>query len=426
MRGLRGILSGILTRPFAEIRADPALRAYGIALAAVQAIVAIWWLVGDRATRILGPDHDPLCWPGWVQCAAWRDGIAAQLDPLLYSLLAASVLAAALFIRRRTVPIACLLLIALKAIELAVMFADYRFRANQHYMALGALIAFIALPGRRDAVRLMLIAFYFGAGLLKLDAEWISGAALYAPLWFFDTPALITAACIYVIVLELGVIWALISHHRVAFWLALGQLVIFHVFSWPIVGFFYPMLMFGLIAIFPLCHLLPMSAAEPASPSLLRRFWTGRAAPAAYLAIALFAALQLLPVIIPGDEAITGEGRLAALHMFDARVECRSYVMVHHDRRAPRQVSLNGRLSHRIGCDPWVILSRARAVCERIDSHEAKPSRVDLRHFAGRATEPMRTVVRIDDLCGQRVPYAPFARNAWIALDGEPWPPSVP
>lgn len=421
-----GALRRFFAGPFDEIRTDPALRAYGIALAAVQAIVAIWWLLGDRAANILGPDHDPLCWPGWVQCLPWRDGIAAHLDALLYSLLAASLLAAALFIRRHTVPIACLLLIALKAIELAVMFADYRFRANQHYMALGALIAFIALPGRRDAVQCVIVAFYFGAGLLKLDAEWISGAALYAPLWFFDTPALITAACIYVIVLELGVIWALLSRHHIAFWLAFAQLVIFHVFSWPIVGFFYPMLMFGLIAIFPLCHLMPVSTTEPTPPSLLRRFWTGRAAPAAYAAIAVFAALQFVPVIIPGDEAITGEGRLAALHMFDARVECQSYVMVHRGRRTPRQVSLNGRLSHRIGCDPWVILTRARAVCDTIDSQEAEPPRVDLRHFAGRATEPMRTVVRIDDLCGQRVPYAPFARNAWIELHGEPWPPSVP
>ncbi|MCB9543927.1 MAG: hypothetical protein H6703_15980 [Myxococcales bacterium] len=398
---------------FDEIAGDRALRGYGIALAAVQCVVALHWLIGGRAAEVLA--QDPLCWPFATGCLGGRGWLAAHLDAVLYGLLAGSALAGAAFARRGTVAWGCLLLVGLKLVELGVMLGDYRFRANQHYMALFALVAFVALPGRRDVLRLVVGAFYFGAGLLKLDMEWVSGAALYKPLWFFTTPGWVQAACVYVIVLELVVVWGLFARRRWVFWGALLQFGVFHVFSWPVVGAFYPLVMFGLLAVFPLCRRWP--AAEPGARSLLVRFWTGRAAPAGYGAVGVFAALQCLPVLIPGDEAVTGEGRLAALHMFDARVVCQSQALVHDGWRAPRVVRLDGAWSHRIGCDPWVVLSRARAVCA-----QAAGVRVDLRHYAGRASDGLRVVAAVDDVCQRMPEYDAFGRNDWILLDGARWP----
>lgn len=398
---------------FGEIAADRALRGYGMALAAVQLVMALHGWVGGRAAEVLA--QDPLCWPFAADCLGLRAWVAGHLGAVLAGMAAGSVAAGAAFLRRGTVAWGCLLLVALKVIELGVMLSDYRFRANQHYMALLALVVFVALPGRRDALRLVIGAFYFAAGLLKLDMEWISGAALYKPLWFFTTPGWVRAACVYVIVLELLVVWGLLSRRRWVFWGALLQFGVFHVFSWPVVGFFYPMVMFGLLAIFPLCRVLP--APEPAARSLLARFWTGRAAPAGYAAVGVFAVLQCVPVLIPGDEAVTGEGRLAALHMFDARVVCQSQALVHDGWRAPRAVRIDGGWSHRIGCDPWVVLSRARAVCA-----EAGGVRVDLRHYAGRASEGLRVVAAVDDVCRVAPGYDAFGRNDWIWLDGAPWP----
>ncbi len=410
-------------RPRAGWGADPALRLYGAALALVQGVVALWWS-GGRAAHHLSPETDPICWPLWQDCLGWRALMAQQLDWLLPALLVGSGLVALLFASRRTAPLGCIGLVALKLVELAVLFGDFRLRGNQHYMALLALLVFL-LAGRwrRDALRVLLVSIYVAAGLLKLDPEWISGAGLYRPLWFFDTPALITAACVYVIVLELGVVWGLLARRRWIFWGAFGQFVVFHIFSWPVVDFFYPMVMFGLLAIFPAAR-----AFEPpegrAERSLLVRLFTGRAGAPVYLTVVTFAALQLPPVLIPGDEAVTGEGRITALHMFDARVGCRSYLRLHDGRRAPRTVSLNGRLNERIGCDPWVILARARFVCSQPGM--ADLPQVDLRHFAGRRTAPLREVVRVDDICRQPLEYRWLGRNDWIQLDGAPFPPATP
>lgn len=401
------------------MRDDPALRLYGAALACVQAVVALWWS-GGRAAHHLGPDADPICWPVFQDCFAWREAMAAQLDWLLPVMLGSSVLVAALFAARRTVVLGCAGLVVLKLAELAVLFGDFRLRGNQHYMALLALLVFLLAPRRRDALRVLLVSIYVAAGLLKLNPERISGAGLYRPVWFFDTPALVTAACVYVIVLELGVVWGLLARRRWLFWGALGQFVLFHVFSWPVVGFFYPLVMFGLLAIFPACRLWPPVDRSP--HGLLGRLFTGRAGASVYATAAIFALLQLPPVLTPGDPALTGEGRLVALHMFDARIRCRSYLRVHDGRRAPRSVSLEGRLNERIACDPWVMLSRARFACRSL----ADMPRVDLRHFAGRRTEPLREIIRLDDICRRPVEYAPWTHNPWIQLDGGPFPPATP
>lgn len=416
-------MTGYLRRQVDEIRADGALRAYGVALALVQGLIGFWWLYDGRLARVMG-SGEALCWPIWQSCLGWRALVAGRADVIAAGLVAVSLGCAALFARRRTVAVGVGLLALLELAELAVLLSDFQLRANQHYMSLGVVLVYLLVPGKRDAVRALLVAFYVGAGFLKLDAEWITGAALYAPLWFFDTPPLIMAACIYVIVLELLVVWGLLARRRWVFWGAFAQVVVFHVFSWPVVQFFYPMLMFGLIAIFPLARSAP--APDPPDNSLLTRLFTGSARRSTYGVVVGFTLLQLVPIVIPGDEAITGEGRLAALHMFDARVDCKSYLLVQRRFRAAPPDDLTGGLSARIGCHPHVMLTRALRRCADGGLDAPDAPRVDWRHFAGRRTEPLREVARVDDVCRRPPTYRAFARNGWIQLDGEPWPPLRP
>jgi hypothetical protein len=83
--------------------------------------------------------------------------------------------------------------------------------------------------------------------------------------------------------------------------------------------------MFALLAIFPLSRLF---SADPERPSFVRL--EGRLeARSTYALLAGFSLLQLVPYAFPGDSAITGQGRLFALHMFDAQVVCESHVTFH-------------------------------------------------------------------------------------------------
>jgi hypothetical protein len=392
-------LVALLRRPVEEIAADPALRAYGAALALLHVLSAFWIRLGGKL-EWLAPDTEAICWPLLPDCEGLRVLSVAALERAALLWGAGGLAVAAALARRRWTGRAYLGLCLLVGVELAFLALDFRLRRNQHAMALWVTGAFLLVPGRRAALPALICLFYFWAGTLKLNWEWISGAALYRPVWLFSGPWLV-AACIYVVALELVVVWGLLARRARWFWGAFGQVVVFHVFSWPVVGFFYPVLMFGILAIFPLCRWLP--GPEPRS----RR-------PALALA-ALYSALQLTPFSFPGDRTLTGEGRLFALHMFDARVTCEAWADVRLADGSVRRENLRRHAEARTSCDPILIHGFARNLCRARDAGRREFVDLDVHLRSRRASErELRTVIEQPDFCARMPRYHPFRHNEWI------------
>jgi hypothetical protein len=315
------------------------------------------------------------------------------------------------FARRRWVTAAWVGLLLLNLGKLALLAFDYRLRHNQHYMALFAAAVFLFVPGKRDALRVLIVLFYFWAGTLKLNWEWLSGAALYRPLWFF-TGAGVVAACAYVVVLELAIAWGLLAERAWVFWATFAQIALFHVMSWAVVDFFYPLLMFALIAIYPLARLLPRPGGRV---GLLGPFTRGTLGWGSYATAAIFSILQLVPHAYPGDPAVTGEGRLYALHMFDAKVECEAYADVRAADGTVRRLNLRRGLLVRIDCDPIVLHGRARNLCEHRSQLADDIAELDLHLRARRTTDPiLHEVIDVPGFCAKRLRYDPIRHNAWI------------
>lgn len=392
-----------------EIRADPVLRIYGAALALLNVLTVQYWRVSGEQT-VMSRATEPICWPLVPNCAALRVLTDGEVHRLLQLFTLGSVAVAALFLWRRFVPAAWAGLLALNLLKLALLALDYRLRHNQHYMALWVAAVFLFVPGKRDALRVLLVLFYVWAGTLKLNREWISGADLYRPLWFF-TGAGVVAACTYVVVMELAISWGLLASRAWIFWAALAQIALFHVMSWAIVDFFYPLLMFLLISIFPLVRLWPPGDRR----GLLGPLWRGRLRPAVYAPAIAFSLLQLSPYAFPGDRAITGEGRLYALHMFDALVYCDAYAAVRDHDGSVRRVDLRLTYMPRIDCDPIVIFNRARNLCTGQSRLATDVAELDLRLAARRATDPeLHEVVNVPAFCRSGLRYRPFRHNEWI------------
>jgi hypothetical protein len=397
---------GIVERNVEQIRADPVLLRYGAILAAVE-LLTVCWAWGQ--VPLLLPGKAALCWPFWQSCEAARVLAAPALQAWLLVLAALAIGASACFLRGRARGGWCLLALATGG-KVAFVLLDYRLRANQHYVACAVIATFLFWPHKRDALRVLLVSIYFWAGTLKLDSEWLSGSTLYRPIWLLRGPALVVA-CSYVVLLELVLVWGALARHRWWFWATLFQLAIFHLFSWPVVGYFYPVLMALLLALFPLAWLDPRGEA-----SLLERFTRCRSDGATYALFALFAALQLLPgLLLPGDSAITGEGRFLKLHMFDSLTVCEAEIELHRpDGRVSRLPSPP--LEPRIHCDPWVLYSRAQHVCRRTEKRGLS-LRVDLRLRSRRSNEAeLRTVVDEADLCRRGLRYDWWRHNDWIRL----------
>jgi hypothetical protein len=382
--------------------------AYAGVLSLLHPLVALSWVLDKRIALLLTtPDY--VCWPLVPSCHVVRGWFSASGILVVvagYALL--GVIAAALFARERA-RAGMIAFVTATTFGFAIYALDYRLRSNQSYMFGWIALAFVfrtraaAGPKRRlEMCSILIPLLYAWAGLLKTNKEWTSGAALYeTPLFVPQT--LVPAACVYVLVLELVLVWGLLSTDRRIRWVVYGQLVLFHLVSWKVVGFFYPLLMLGLTSVFPLIWVLC-----PEDTLTWKRLWGERELRQDALAVGgLLSAFQLVPRLFPGDTAITGEGRLFAVHMFDAKVECAGGATV----GGSMTVELIAREEAvRMRCDPIVLRANIQHLCRKV-----RGARVDVAIDAKRsADEHMQPLIHVDDACHQRLAYSVLHHNAWI------------
>ncbi|HEY2516441.1 MAG TPA: hypothetical protein VGI39_36475 [Polyangiaceae bacterium] len=389
--------------------ASSALHVYAAILGVCHALTGLaWFAYKNVATLVTG--EDCVCWPVIPGCGAIRSALSeggARAAVWLY--VALGLLSAALYLARRA-RAATGAFLAATLLGTAIYALDYRLRLNQTYMLGCVVVAFFAAPKKPQVLQALVALFYFWAGTLKANREWLSGAALYAKPWLVPD-ALIPASCAYVLLLEMVLVWGLFAPRAWVRWCVYAQLLVFHAASWPVVGWFYPLLMLGLTAIYPLVWAL---APEETLTWATLRSDRGTLRPV-LATCALFSALQLVPLAFPGDTALTGEGRLFALHMFDARVECEGGATLESSAGLRSHLTLiNDHLDTRTRCDPIVLLATAKRVCPLLANRPDRV-RVDVTIDAKRTTgDALQPLVRIDDLCNREIDYSPWRHNAWI------------
>ncbi len=391
-----------------EIQSDNALCVYGFFLSLAHSLSTLWWVKGGYLPLFDKLSSEAVCWPLFPFCQSLRFStpFAAQMTIWIY--FAVCLLVGVSFLNRKTLVTAYFGLLAIQATKLALLAIDYRLRMNQHYMLFFASITFLFIPHKRDTLRVLIALFYFWAGTLKLNWEWISGDDLYHPLWLFSGRGVIFA-CSYVILMELVLVWGLFSKRPVVFWLTFTNLIIFHLFSWPIVHFFYPLLMFCILSIYVLCKVWPSENDS----TLLARIRTKQWNSTCYRWILLFCALQLIPWAFPGDSAITGEGRLYALHMFDSLTTCENVFTFKYQDGHQETLPVQFQTSARMKCDPIVMYGIAKNLCR--ERQDKKLSDFDVSMKTRHSDEmTLKQIVNIKNFCSSDIAYNPLWHNSWI------------
>jgi hypothetical protein len=396
-----------------RLAADRGVRLYAACLALANVVTAIFWLTRQSFSEIVGRNAPAICWPMLPECEFWRWLTPEGCTTVLMILAGASVVNCILFCSGSYTRTAIVMLVALSMSRFGMVLLDYRLMMNQHYMAFWIFADFILSPAPRRSIPVLIVLFYFWAGLLKLQPDWLSGAALLGTRPFSLPPMLIPLACAYVVLLELVVAWGLLAKQRVLFWPAFAQIILFHISSWWVVGFFYPVLMFLILAALPLFRSVHGSTAPVVTEY-------GRLRSGAYVAVMAvgFSVCQLIPKAIAGDEAITGEGRLIALNMFDAPKHC--VATVFEDRQGKRSESLIKVpfMEPRLACDPIVYFDVARRRCRGAEGGVRED--FGLRLITRRASwSGPQTVVEIKNFCSQRLSYSIFRHNPWIRAVAE-------
>ncbi len=329
----------------AEISGSNALRWYGFFISLTNVFSWIFW---QQRTIVYAK---PICWTFVPYCNEYNSFFNAYAGYIIGLYGAISVFTCLLFAFTQ-IKKAYWSLMIIFFLKLFIQFHDYRLMGNYHYMSNIIMLLFLFIENKAHLIRLAIVGFYMGAGLIKFNTDWLSGQAFLSPGW--GTGKLLEFLLAGAILLELFISQMLLSSNRYLRSFSLFAFIFFHIYSFSVVGWFYPMIMFSLLSI----YLLSTENFDVKSvlnkPSNL-----------AYVLIFLFA--QLVPILFFEKPSITGQGRLVSLNMLDAKAVCVNYVSY-----SPNEKSLvfaaydNSYLGIRIGCDPLVLVENIKNDCTQI------------------------------------------------------------
>jgi uncharacterized membrane protein YhdT len=393
----------------AIISGDPTLRYFGVALCAVNCLTAIHWLRWPSLSAILDPAIAPVCWPFFPGCYQVRVVPPELITSSVFVFLLASLLNARLFVTPRRIAAAYWTLLGCSVLKYLLIFQDFRLTLNHHYMAGWIVVAYLFAKSKQKTIQLLIVSMYFWAGVLKLDpgAQWLTGAAFYGRRPLGMPEAWIPMACMYVIILEVLLVFGLLSKQKVWFWGTFGQVLLFHVSSFWVVGWFYPLLMFALLSIFPMARLIGRG------PTTRRR--DDSILVSTIILLAVFSLLQLARFTFPGRSAITGQGRMLALNMFDAPLECHGKLLRVEAGNRRSIVQLRPQfVNTRTMCDPLIYLELARGYCRAVRDNPSIDFDLSLEtRTIGGTYWPVVSAVSI---CSTKPEYSLLYHNDWILV----------
>ncbi len=349
-----------------EIKNDKNLTWYGFILCLTHLLSAYFFYPG------LPKSDDIICWQFFENCHSVSTFILNSLDYslLLYGFF--SVICAVYFLLKKN-QTAYILFFGLSAFKFIVHLSDYRFMGNYHYMSHVINFVFLLILNKKNMIKLMIVLFYMSAAMIKFNPDWLSGSALLRPT-FLKQPFL-GLACAYVIFLELVISILLLSKQRKLFYFALFQISCFHIFSWHIVGYFYPLIMFGLLALF---FMNPASFEFPKNKTNLT-------------VLAIFILAQILPIYITGkNSSLSNEYRVYSLNMLDAYTVCETRMFIKNKNSVIEYAPDFTKLAIRVHCDPVFVQQKVQKTCE-FYKNNTEFLDIDFDHQVRRKSDPTET-----------------------------------
>ena len=402
---------------FQEITRSRTLQFYGAVIAFTHVLSLIYFFLEKDIVNILSKDSASICWPIFENCFRFRVFSPRIVLCLLVAYLLWAIATIALFLRPQIVSkTAYVNLLLLTLFKLFLYFQDYRFCLNQEYMIFAISIVFLFFLQKVRLLQYLIVLIYFWAGVLKLNPEWLNGSVIYKLENLWIPPSLHHLAFLYVVILEVCFSFFLLSISSFLFWLVFIQILLFHLFSWPIVGFYYPVLMYSILSIFPLARFLGSTSHLKENTNFLP----------GYVFLITFSALQIYPYLLPGDKVLTAEGHYLSLHMFDGKTSCSGEVIVEAIDGGKKKYAISFDsgtqintgdakkivFSPRLKCDPLVYYSWAKYLCRQQNTKEVSVFLSSKRSFS----KDFRQIVHLEKFCHENITYRLFRHNPWILV----------
>ncbi len=394
-----------------EITNDLSLRILGFSLSLIH--LHTWWNIFiNKDGQILKETTEKIiCWGFFENCESTRLWIIQYFDAIsfLYGLI--SIVAAVLFLQRRSIAFGYVGLIVLTLYKLAIYFQDFMFMGNYHYMPFWLSFVYLFFPQKSLLCRYTVVTFYLAAGLLKTNLEWFSGWAIpdswinpNSPVAWLKNNGLLPISCVYVYLLETILSFGLLSKSKWIFWLTFLQFCLFHIMSYWIVGSYYPITMFLILFFIPI-HFFQSQKNHVA---LINK--------TSLAVLFLFFVMQSVPLLNKGDTSLTGEGRAFALNMFDSLTVCDSKAIVSFSYKKYEVSTLPSDIYTlvRKQCDPFVYFQKAQKFCPHLKL-KIGFQKISLYLNSRRTSDAMfQQILSIDNVCDPSLEYSHFGFNDWI------------
>lgn len=384
-------LNSFFSNNIGEIRESVVLRVYGILLCLIHPLSWYFWFASTGSYKLLMADPLAICWPFFQSCGVYRNLSIETWDLVAVVWLVLAGVTGLMFLSKRTVTWAYWCFLLLNALKLMLFVGEYRVMGNYHYMPFFVSFVFLFLNSKKPAILYMIACFYISAGLLKLDTEWLLGAA------FTNVSAVQGEALewmlAYVVLFETLGALLLLCNNVWIFLFLFFQYIFFHAYSWHIVGYFYPLNMFCLLSAFLLFRFVPKGGFlkfVPREPITVATKY--------FLGVFLF--INVVPRIIFPDLALTGKGRMFALNMLDARVHCHHFSYIVKEKEVVEVSSKRRDLALRIKCDPLIFFEEASEICQSLEEGERLATYLVARK---RTQKEWLKVFSYEDFCGENI-----------------------
>ncbi len=399
-------IKNIFTYNLNEITHTKGLSFYGFCLSFSHIITFFFWN-HTRVTHIyMTKNENALCWPDLLTCNFIRLPSPELATLILYFYLFISILSCLFFLNKKTVLYGYFIFTVSTLLKFVIFSMDYRLMGNYHYMHFIISFSYLFIPHKAHCIPFLIVLFYFFAGLLKIiTPEWLTGMAIFKHHPSFINEFTFQLLCFFVVLLEMVCSWFLILRtklKKIVFFAFLS----FHTASWYFVGYYYPLIMYSLISIFPIKWLFHKNKSISLSKSLIPGI----------AFITFFIAFQIIPFSIKGDQALTGEGRLFALNMFDGNTDCSSQTVLKFKNKTIESNFSKNWLTVRIHCDPYIYFNRAKKICQFYKTDETFIDLSLTLISKLKSAVHYTTLINEKNFCSKKLSYSTWRKNKWIYI----------
>jgi hypothetical protein len=358
-------MKNLFQKNIEEIQSQASLRWVGLALALTHILTFYFWWAFDFT------NSTPICWSFFPSCKLLTPFFENYAWMYLVVYLSMAVFSAFFFLIRDLRGAYNTFLVA-SLLKFVFHLLDYRFMGNYHYMSHIVNFIFLFLLNKTDSIKIFIVLFYVSAGLLKFNTDWLTGSAMVRPP--FITGKILELACAYAVFLELVWSWLLLSNKPILKWGALAQFILFHLFSWHIVGYYYPLTMFALLTAFVVGE---KKFSFPKNRLTLA-------------AIAFFTLAQIYPLILEKNSSLNGRARILSLNMLDAYSVCETRLFIKNKNKVIEYAKKFETVGVRIHCDPLLVVEAAQTTCADQKENSGFID-IDLDHQIRRVTDASNT-----------------------------------